>query len=195
MCRNRTRTRRIVTRASILGAAAFLGLVVHLGYLQLSGNFHPVSDGSVFRAAQMHGGDLVNWKRDYGIASVLNLRGPKVGADWYETEMAVADRLGIEHIDFPMSEQKELTDTEVQALLAVMRAAPKPLLIHCRAGADRTGIASALYLAGVEGASETKAERQLSIRYGHIGLPWVSKAWAMDVTWERIEPWLGYPGS
>jgi protein tyrosine/serine phosphatase len=94
-----------------------------------------------------------------------------------------------------MSEQQELTDAEVRALLQVMRDAPKPLLIHCRAGADRTGIAAALFLAGIEGRPEAAAERHLSILYGHVGLPWVSKAWAMDATWERIEPALGYGGS
>lgn len=176
-------------------ALGLLVLVGYLAYLQISGNFHPVSAGTVYRAAQMDGQKLARWKREYGIASILNLRGRNDGADWYETERAVADRVGIEHIDFRMSDAKELTDEEVQALLAVMRDAPKPMLIHCKAGADRTGIASALYLAGIEGREEHEAESHLSIAYGHVGLPYVSRAWAMDVTWERIEPWLGYPDS
>lgn len=180
-----------------MALASFAGLVLligYLAYLQLSGNFHEVSPQTVYRAAQMDGQALARWKREHGIASVLNLRGQNDGTDWYETERAVADRLGIAHIDFRMSEQTELTDSEVQALLAVMRDAPKPMLIHCRAGADRTGIASALYLAGIDGVGEGEAERHLSVEYGHIGLPW-SKAWAMDVSWERIEPWLCYPES
>ena len=176
-------------------ALGLLVLIGYLAYLQFSGNFHPVSAGTVYRAAQMDGQKLARWKREYGIASILNLRGRNDGADWYETERAVADRVGIEHIDFRMSDAKELTDEEVQALLAVMRDAPKPMLIHCKAGADRTGIASALYLAGIEGRKEHEAESHLSIAYGHVGLPYVSRAWAMDVTWERIEPWLGYPDS
>lgn len=176
-------------------ALGLLVLIGYLAYLQISGNFHPVSAGTVYRAAQMDGQKLARWKREYGIASILNLRGRNDGADWYETERAVADRVGIEHIDFRMSDAKELTDEEVQALLAVMRDAPKPMLIHCKAGADRTGIASALYLAGIEGREEHDAESHLSIAYGHVGLPYVSRAWAMDVTWERIEPWLGYPDS
>lgn len=176
-------------------ALGLLVLIGYLAYLQISGNFHPVSAGTVYRAAQMDGQKLARWKREYGIASILNLRGRNDGADWYETERAVADRVGIEHIDFRMSDAKELTDEEVQALLAVMRDAPKPMLIHCKAGADRTGIASALYLAGIEGREEHEAESHLSIAYGHVGLPYVSRAWAMNVTWERIEPWLGYPDS
>ncbi len=76
-----------------------------------------------------------------------------------------------------------------------MRDAPKPLLIHCLAGADRTGLASALYVAGVEGRGELAAEWQLSIAYGHVGVPVLSRAWAMNQTWEKMEAWLGFPDS
>ena len=94
-----------------------------------------------------------------------------------------------------MSAQSELAQPEVERLLQVMRDAPKPLLIHCQGGADRTGLAAALYVAGIEGRDEEAAEAQLSLTYGHIGIPWLSKAWPMNVTWERIEPWLGFPES
>lgn len=186
--------KRILKRTALLMLLPSIAIVGYLAFLQLSGNFHVVSDGQVYRAAQMDGQALARWSREHGIASVLNLRGSNAGADWYETERAVSDRLGLEHIDFRMSARKELTDPEVQALLAIMEAAPKPLLIHCMGGADRTGIAAALYVAGIEGRGEDAAERQLSLEYGHINLPW-AQAWAMNVTWERIEPWLGFHDS
>lgn len=172
--------------------AVFVG---YLALLQLSGNFHAVVPGQIYRAAQMDGQKLARWKREHGIASILNLRGENTGADWYEAERGVADRLGIRHLDFRMSAAKELTAAEVQALLALMRDAPKPMLIHCMGGADRTGLASALYVAGIAGGSEAAAEWQLSPIFGHIGIPWVSRAWAMDATWERVEPLLGFPDS
>lgn len=180
----------------VLALTVSLGLLIgYLGILQISGNFHEVSAGTVYRAAQMDGQALARWKREYGIASVLNLRGENTGADWYETERAVADRLGIAHIDFRMSASRQLDGEQVQRLIAVMKDAPKPMLIHCQAGADRTGLAAALYVAGIDGGDEFAAERQLSLRYGHIGLPWISKAWPMNETWERMEAWLGFPDS
>lgn len=127
--------------------------------------------------------------------TVLNLRGRNDGADWYETERAVTDRLGIRHIDFKMSASRQLDRTQVSQLITIMQDAPKPLLIHCLGGADRTGLAAALYVAGIERQDEGAAERQLSLSYGHIGLPWVSKAWAMNQTWEEVEPMLGFIGS
>lgn len=176
---------------AILGFTLFV-CIGYLGFLHVSGNFHKVSPGAVYRAAQMDGQKLVRWHRDHGIASVLNLRGENDGADWYETEKAITDRLGIEHINFRMSASKQLTPDEARVLMQIMRDAPKPLLIHCMGGADRTGLASALYVAGIDGGTESAAERQLSPLYGHIGLPAISAAWAMDQTWERMEPELGF---
>lgn len=169
--------------------------VCYLAFLHATGNFHEVSKGHVYRAAQMDGQALARWKREYQIASVLNLRGENAGADWYETELALTDRFGIEHIDFRMSASKELDEAQVRALLEVMKAAPKPMLIHCLGGADRTGLASALYVAGIERGGEEAAEWQLSLAFGHVGIPWISRAWAMDTTWEDMEPWLGFPDS
>ena len=79
-------------------------------------------------------------------------------------------------------------------LAALLRDAPKPVLIHCRSGADRTGLEPALYLAAVAGSSEDAAEGQISLYYGHVSLP-VSAAWPMDRSWEVLEPWLGFSSS
>jgi protein tyrosine/serine phosphatase len=101
----------------------------------------------------------------------------------------------VAHVDFRMSASRELTQSEAERLLAILNAADKPLLIHCQSGADRSGLAAALYLAAIARHGEAAAEDQLSIRYGHIGLPHVSSAYAMDRTWETLERWLGFSGS
>lgn len=182
-------------RALLGGVIALAAAIGYLGFLRLSGNFHEVSPGTVYRGAQMDGQALVRRHRDQRIASMLNLRGENGGADWYETEKAVTDRLGIRHIDFRMSAGKQMTPEEARHLIEEMRDAPKPLLIHCMGGADRTGLAAALYVAGIDGGSESAADWQVSPLYGHVSLPGISRACAMDQTWERIEPKLGFHDS
>ena len=168
--------------------AAFLGLQLYFG------NFHEVVRGEVYRSAQLHAGDIAHYKAEHQIKSVLNLRGEHTGDSWYDTEVAEAKTNGVEHINFRMSATTELTDAEAFQLIQIMRDAPKPMLIHCRSGADRTGLASALYIAAVSKGGEEAAERQLWITYGHLPF-YFNAAFAMNRTFERLEPALGFPDS
>ncbi|MFF2321183.1 dual specificity protein phosphatase family protein [Agrobacterium sp. NPDC058088] len=160
------------------------------GYLyaiQLLGNFHEVVPGQFFRSNQPSVEQLVRYTEDHGIKTVINLRGSNESEEWYRDELDTSKKLGLNHIDFGMSASRELDMNQVNQLVAIMRDAPKPILIHCKSGADRTGLATALYLARVARLSEKEAESQLSIRYGHVSIPYLSAAYAMDRTWENAE--------
>ena len=164
-----------------------LGLGLYLGAIQLSGNFAPVVAGEVYRSNQATAARLARYRDSYGIRTVLNLRGASPGSDWYDEEVRAAAALGMTLIDFPLSASRELTETQIRDLTRILRDAPKPLLIHCRSGADRTGLASVIYQAVIKGMDEDRAESQLSLRFGHFSVPVLSQAWPMDQTWERIE--------
>lgn len=177
--------------------SSFALLLLLGGYLlgiQLSGNFGTVVEDVVYRSNQPSVSQLEAYTRQHGIRSVINLRGAKPGTAWYEAEIASARALNLVHYDFAMSDSDELSSDRARELVELMARAEKPLLIHCKAGADRTGLAAALYLAKLAGATEAQAEGQISIRYGHISLP-VSPAFAMDRSFETLEPWLGISGS
>ncbi len=177
-----------------LGVALLLA-GAFLGYRQLSGNFHTVVPGVVYRSAQPSADQLTAYVREHGIRSIIDLRGaPKPGSPRYEAEYVTAQKLDVVHYEFRMSASTELNQQEAAQLIDLMRRAEKPVLIHCQAGADRSGLASALYLAAIADKGEEAAERQISFWYGHISLP-VSAAFAMDRTWEKLEPWLGFPSS
>jgi protein tyrosine/serine phosphatase len=164
----------------------------YLGYLQLSGNFHTVIENQLYRSGQPSAAALDDYVHRYGIKTVLNLRGANPKAGWYEEEVAESARLGIAHADFRMSASRELTSAEADKLEAMMRSLPKPLLIHCQAGADRSGLASAIYLSRIGGADFDTAGRQISLYYGHIGVAELSSAYAMDVSWKRLmSAWTG----
>jgi len=178
---------RLVSIGCLAGALFLAG---YLGTLRLTGNFHVVVPGEVYRSAQPSAADIAAYKRTHGIKTIINLRGENKGSPWYDAEIAAAKQLGIAHVDFGMSAKRELSRQEAAALVAVLARAEKPMLIHCEGGADRSGLASALYAAAVAKLDEEAAERQISIRYGHISLP-LSPAYAMDRTFEALESWLG----
>jgi protein tyrosine/serine phosphatase len=172
-----------------LGGIGILGAscAAYAGFLQVTGNFHSVIDGQFYRSAQPTSDELASYIQAHGIKTVINLRGAHPGAAWYDDEVTTAQGLGITHIDFGMSASKTISPEKVQRLVELMASAPKPILIHCLSGADRSGLVAALYVSKVAGLDEDRAEGQLSFYYGHVGIPVVSSAYAMDRSWEDIE--------
>jgi protein tyrosine/serine phosphatase len=183
--------RKVALTAGVGGAA----LVGYLAFLHYSGNFHKVLANELYRSAQISDAELADYRSRYGIRSVLNLRGAAPGEPWYEEEVAATKALGLTHVDFPMNASKDFAAADATRLIALMREMPKPLLVHCRHGSDRTGLAVSLYLAAITGASEDEAEGALSLWYGHFSVPYLSAAYPMDQSWERLEPGLGFAGS
>ncbi len=177
---------------SLILASAMTG--VYLLGIQLFGNFGTVIAGELYRSNQPTADELEAYVKAEGIRSIINLRGGNMASAWYAEEMASARELKLAHYDFPMSDHEELSPERAKQLIALMEKAEKPLLIHCKAGADRTGLAAALYLAKIAKAGEEAAEAEISIRYGHVSLP-LSPSFAMDRTFENLEPWLGFPNS
>lgn len=161
--------------------------LIYFGFILLSGNFHEVIAGQLYRSSQLSDTQLAKYVKANGIKTIINLRGENEGSAWYQQETAVAEKLGVHHVDFGMSSRKQLALDRVAQLVEIMRTAPKPILIHCKSGADRTGLASAIYVNRVAGLDEDTAERQLSIRFGHLGIPYLSSGYAMDESWEKIE--------
>jgi len=99
---------------------------------------------------------------------VLNLRGWNPGADWYRDELAATGAAGVEHYDVGISARAPVPADKIEQILTILRTAPKPLLVHCKSGADRTGLVSALYRYAVEGQGTEEAEQELSLWYAHF---------------------------
>ena len=183
---------QVAHRLRQLGVVIFVALLLggaYVGSLRLTGNFNPVVDGEVYRSAQLSPVEISTFAKAYGIKTIINLRGANPGKAWYDGEVAEARELGVAHLDFRMSARRELSASQAAALIAMMRQAQKPLLIHCNAGADRSGLAAALYLAVVKKESPAEAAGQLSFRYGHFSLPFVPE-YAIDRSFETLRPSL-----
>ena len=160
------------------------------GWLRFSGNVHAVVDGELYRSAQLSEAQLAEVIGREGIRSIVNLRGRSERSGWWKAETALAKRKGVVHVDLKMSAEAIPDDAKIDRLLTLLRDLPKPILVHCKAGADRTGLAAALYLAEIKGADEDTAEAEMSVRFGHVALP-LAQSWPMDQTWEVLEARLG----
>jgi protein tyrosine phosphatase (PTP) superfamily phosphohydrolase (DUF442 family) len=166
-----------VAAVSVGLSAASLG--AYCGVIIYQGNFDAVEAGVIYRSAQPNREDLIAAARQHGIKSVLNLRGRNVGSPWYDEEVAASRELNLAHYDYPISAHRFVTMREIGEILDIIRQAPKPLLIHCKSGADRAGLVSALYRFALAGATAEEADRHLSLAYGHF--PYLtSRSGAMD---------------
>ncbi|MFP5077550.1 dual specificity protein phosphatase family protein [Rhizobium sp. YIM 134829] len=182
--------RRVLKAPLLALVGIFVAGGLYLLALHGTGNFHEVIAGELYRSAQPSAKDIETYASRYGIRTIINLRGADK-AGWYKAEKAASEQAGITHIDFRMSATKRVTPEAMRRLVALMRDAPKPILIHCRSGSDRTGLASSLYLYEIAGKDEQTAEKQLSFFFGHFSIPLLSRAYAMDESWEELEAQLG----
>lgn len=133
-------------------------------------NLHEIADG-VFRSAQPSPRLLRRLYRR-GVRTVINLRGADQGGA-YRLEAETARSLGLCLIDLRMK-SRDIPDAETLAALRdIFQSAEKPLVFHCKSGADRAGLAAAFYLMLIERRPATEALAQLNWRYGHIrrGMP------------------------
>jgi protein tyrosine phosphatase (PTP) superfamily phosphohydrolase (DUF442 family) len=130
-------------------------------------NFYRV-DADLYRANHP-GVRRLRIARDKGIRSVLSLRGEDPSAPTL-VERRACESLGLE-LGFVRLWTTRLVEGEVLLdLLQKLRTMPKPMLVHCKSGADRTGLAVTLYLHVLKGVPLAEARRALHWRYAH--LPW-----------------------
>jgi protein tyrosine/serine phosphatase len=131
-------------------------------------NFHEVDAGRLYRSAQLTGEEFEEVVHRYGIKSVINLRGSQPGEQWFDTEKATLEKLGIQLENVAFTTEHVPPRTQLIKYLDALEKLPRPILIHCRAGADRTGEASAIYALEYMHQPLEKALEQLSFRYLHV---------------------------
>ena len=124
-------------------------------------NFHKVND-AVYRGGQPKIGGLERL-RQLGIKTVINLRDDDSRAKQEEVD---AHRAGLQYFNFPFERLGRPKDDEMAQVLSVINnPANQPVFVHCRHGADRTGVVIAIYRITYDGwtGDEAKAEAK---RYG-----------------------------
>lgn len=153
--------------------------------------FYEVDSGALYRSPQPTGEELERAIAEYGLKTIINLRGESPDSAWYKDEKAVADKYGVPMINISMSAKSIPSRQNLLKLLDAFRTAVRPMLVHCMAGVDRTGEASALYQMIYMGKSREDALEMLSGNFGHFEnfMPakryfvrdiWQSEQWAYE---------------
>jgi protein tyrosine phosphatase (PTP) superfamily phosphohydrolase (DUF442 family) len=129
-------------------------------------NFAQIAPG-VYRANHPSPEMMVRYMRR-GIRTVVNLRGISDEPPYLLERMA-CKKLEMTLVDITGLTARQAPPREsLIAALDAMRAAQKPVLVHCKSGADRTSLICAIYLLAECGASLRVARRQFSPRFIHF---------------------------
>jgi protein tyrosine/serine phosphatase len=156
-------------------------------YMQVQGNFHPITSGEAYRSAKLDRDKLEYYIEKYNIKSIVNLIGEDPHKPWYREELQVCAERNVKHYDVSLSATQGPTDEDARKLVEIFKSAPRPVLIHCKGGSDRSGLVAAMWKVIVDKEPKSEARKQLSILYGHFPIGDTS---AMDRFFEHWDPAL-----
>ncbi len=185
---------RGATRWLVIGAVALC--LIPLGWesyrVVLGDNSHEVVPGKVYRCAQPDAQKLRAIVEKHGIRTVINLRGACPLSAWYGPECQVLDELRVARHDVPLSSAGLPAVAEFRRLAAALEGCSYPVLLHCRRGADRTGLVSALCRLLHTEDDVPAARQQLSLRYGHFP---IGETAVLHQVLDMYEEWLARKGT
>lgn len=131
--------------------------------------FVAVEPGGLYRSGQISATLIENLLAEHEIGVVIDLN--EIEPRWHkeqQAEVAAAAKLGIRHVRSPLhgSGTGDLDHfADALAEIHAARGRDLPVLVHCAAGARRTGAVVALYQVLVQGVPPSKAILELG-RYG-----------------------------
>ena len=145
-------------------------------------NWGTLENNLIFRSKKLNSSQLQERVTQHKIKSILCL------AECTDLEKKISRELGLRYFDLSMN-IPEIELDDLHHVVKVLKKAPKPLLIHCRQGADRTGMAAALYFYSIKNQSmDVSIKKGLRLRYGHLGKFWTPRIYEVLREYEKEKP-------
>jgi protein tyrosine/serine phosphatase len=119
----------------------------------------------LWRSAQPAPGDIARFAKA-GVKTIINLRGGREHGAW-PLEREACERHGIALVDLVLRSREAPDKQMLLSLPAFFDSVEWPAMVHCKSGADRAGLFSALYVLIRLQRPLEEAMAQLSWRYGH----------------------------
>jgi len=115
-----------------------------------------------------------------GIRAIINLRGRNDDLGWWKRETAIAKNAGIAHLDAMLDSRKLPTREMLVQLIAAFDAAPRPFLLKCSGGQDRTSFAAALYILHRNGWDAMPSAKEQFARFPYLHFPKAQQRWLKE---------------
>ncbi len=158
-------------------------------------NFHKV-DESVYRGAQPTDEGFRELAK-MGVRTIIDLRGPEHSESH---EQQVVEAAGMRYVSIPIKGMTQPTEAQISGALKVMNNSDGgPVFVHCRRGADRTGVVIACYRISHDACDANRALheakedgmgffevalRRYVVRYASTGKPTLPVAQAVSAEHE-----------
>lgn len=156
-----------ITSAATLRRAWWDSLFVDHSIFRLGWtNLSEVVPGKVWRCNHPTPSRLRRLTKQLHLKTLVNLRGHrKCGSD--ALSRSTSEKLGLTHLDMAFESRGAPHKDRILRFHAMYQTLQFPMLMHCKSGADRAGLASGLVVL-FEGGTATDALRQLHWRFGHF---------------------------
>jgi protein tyrosine phosphatase (PTP) superfamily phosphohydrolase (DUF442 family) len=153
-------------------------------------NWGVVEPGRLFRSNHPLPWQLAQAARRHGLRSVINLRGHRQDCGSDALGRARAGELGLIHADAPFESRGAPHKDRILRLAGLFAELPEPLLIHCKSGADRTGLVAGIWLL-LQARGVPAALDQLHWRFGHVA---ASKTGILDAFFQTYAAFVAARG-
>ena len=124
-------------------------------------------DKNVFRSNQPSPQRIKLWS-ERGIKTIINFRG-ETNQGAYFLEKDACKKNNISLINFRLFATKLAPKEALIDLETLFKSIKSPFLMHCKSGSDRAGLGAALYFIYILKAPIEVAQKQLSLRFLHLG--------------------------
>jgi hypothetical protein len=140
-------------------------------------NFHWIDAREGARASQAYLGALGSFLTSNELKAIVNLRGPHPDVAWWRYETETCARLGVAHFDVTLNSRRLPLREMLTGLLDAFDAAPRPFIVKCAGGQDRTSFASALYIVHRHGWDAMERAQKQFAMFPFLHFPRMHQRW------------------
>jgi len=142
-----------------------LSSLVHVAWnFTTNNNFAQISP-ILTRSAQPNPKHLKEIVEKYKTKKIINLRGSNPESKWYQDEQETCQKLGLELINIRLTATAMPSQKNILEIIDAARKIDSQTHIHCKGGAERTGLFAGIYLL-LNDFKPKEALKQVSLRFG-----------------------------